>query len=107
MMRAAMTATMLSDGADVRDNAARQRFELDLEGGGIAYASYRRIAGKVIITHTETPRAMRGQGVGSRLVAGALHLIRADGLKVVAACGFVARYLASHPEWRDIDADLG
>jgi len=27
----------------------------------------------VIITHTETPRALRGRGVASELVEGALH----------------------------------
>ena len=43
----------------------------------------------VIITHTETPRALRGRGFASELVKGALDLIRADGRKVIAGCGFV------------------
>jgi predicted GNAT family acetyltransferase len=43
----------------VRDNAALSRFELDVEGG-LAFANYRRVPGTVIITHTETPRALRG-----------------------------------------------
>jgi hypothetical protein len=44
----------------VRDNAALARFELDVEGG-TAFASYRRLPGTVIITHTETPRAARAR----------------------------------------------
>ena len=91
------------DANTVRDNAARQRFELDV-GHGMAIANYRKMPGRTIITHTETPRALRGQGIASRLVAGALALIKADGQRVVAGCGFVAKYLADHPEWRDIDA---
>jgi predicted GNAT family acetyltransferase len=67
----------------VRDNPALSRFELDVEGG-TAFANYRRMPGMVIITHTETPRALRGRGIGSELVGGALELIRADGSKVVA-----------------------
>jgi predicted GNAT family acetyltransferase len=35
-------------------------------------------------------------------VQGALELIRADGLKVVAGCGFVADYLTKHPEFADL-----
>jgi hypothetical protein len=31
-----------------------------------------------------------------------LELIRADGLKVVAGCGFVVDYLSKHPEFADL-----
>src|ERR1043166_8905117 len=85
----------------VRDNTALSRFELDVEGG-VAFANYRRVPGTVIITHTETPRALRGRGIASKLVHGALELIRADGSKVVAGCGFVADYLRQHPEFSDL-----
>jgi predicted GNAT family acetyltransferase len=87
--------------SDVRDNKAKSRFELDVEGG-IAFANYRLAASAVIITHTETPPALRGRGVASELVHGALELIRADGLKVVAGCGFVVDYLNKHPEFADL-----
>jgi predicted GNAT family acetyltransferase len=85
----------------VRDNPALSRFELDVEGG-LAFANYRRAPGTVIITHTETPRALRGRGIASELVQGALELIRADGNKVVAGCGFVVDYLRKHPEFSDL-----
>jgi predicted GNAT family acetyltransferase len=90
-----------STSAAIRDNKAQSRFELDV-GGALAFANYRLAPGKVIITHTETPRALRGRGIASTLVKGALELIRADGLKVVAGCSFVVDYLDKHPE----DADL-
>jgi uncharacterized protein len=85
----------------VRDNTAQGRFELDVEGG-VAFANYRLTPSAVIITHTETPRALRGRGIASELVAGALELIRADGHKVIAGCGFVVDYLRKHPEYGDI-----
>jgi predicted GNAT family acetyltransferase len=55
----------------------------------LAFANYRLTPSAVIITHTETPRNLRGRGIASKLVKGALQLIRADGLKVIAGCGFV------------------
>jgi predicted GNAT family acetyltransferase len=85
----------------VRDNKAQSRFEMDVEGA-LAFANYRLAPSTVIITHTETPRALRGRGIASELVKGALELIRADGLKVVAGCGFVVDYLAKHPEYADL-----
>lgn len=85
----------------VCDNKALGRFEMDTEGG-LAFANYRLAPGKVIITHTETPRALRGRGIASELVKGALEKIRADGLKVVAGCGFVVDYLEKHPEYTDL-----
>ncbi len=87
----------------VRDNIALSRFELNVEGG-LAFANYRRAPGTVIITHTETPQRLRGRGIASELVQGALELIRADGNKVVAGCGFVADYLRRHPEFADLTA---
>jgi predicted GNAT family acetyltransferase len=85
----------------VRDNKSRQRFELDVEGA-MAFANYRLAPGKIIITHTETPPALRGHGIASELVKGALEMIRADGLKVVAGCSFVVDYLEGHPEYSDM-----
>ena len=87
--------------SSVRDNKDGSRFELDV-GGQIAFANYRLTPSAVIITHTETPRALRGRGIASELVKGALALIRSDGRKVIAGCSFVADYLDNHPE----DADL-
>ncbi|WP_398468621.1 GNAT family N-acetyltransferase [Tardiphaga sp.] len=85
----------------VRDNKNAGRFELAIDGG-IAFANYRTAGDRVIITHTETPPALRGRGIASELVKGALGLIRADGRKVVAGCSFVVDYLDQHPEYADM-----
>jgi predicted GNAT family acetyltransferase len=87
--------------ATVRDNKVLSRFELDVEGD-VAFANYRLTPSAVIITHTETPRALRGHGIASELVEGTLRLIRADGRKVIAGCGFVVDYLRKHPEYADL-----
>jgi uncharacterized protein len=90
--------------SDVIDNKAQHRFELVVEGG-IAFANYRLTPqAVVVITHTETPRSLRGRGIASELIRGALELIRADGGKVIARCGFVVDYLRKHPEYADLVA---
>ena len=87
--------------ASVRDNKAQNRFELDVDGA-VAFANYRLTPSAVIITHTETPRALRGRGVASELIRGALELIRADRRKVIAGCGFVVDYLSKNPQFADL-----
>jgi uncharacterized protein len=89
--------------SEVRDNPALSRFELDANGV-TAFANYKLGDGVVSILHTETPVEARGQGIASKLVAGALDIIRARGLKVIPRCAFVRAYVAKHPEVRDLVA---
>ncbi len=86
---------------EVHDNAARGRFELS-DGGETAIAAYTREGDAIVFTHTEVPPALEGQGVGTRLVKGALAQVRAAGLKVVPACSFVAAYVQRHPDEVDL-----
>ena len=89
--------------AGVRDNTARSRFELDADGV-MVFMNY-RLAGDVIsLDHTETPVEARGRGLASRLVEGALAIVRARGLKAVPRCPFVRAYLAKHPQYGDLVA---
>lgn len=86
---------------DVRHNEAMKRFELAVEGD-IAFANYIRRGDAYVITHTETPRHLRGRGIAARLVKGALALIRNEDGKVIAGCSYVADYLSQHPEEADL-----
>jgi len=88
---------------DVRDNPSLNRFELDL-GGETAVALYRRQGDTLLVHHTETPVAMRGQGIGGRLVQGMLEIARERGEKVAPRCGFVRRFMDEHPEYADLRA---
>jgi predicted GNAT family acetyltransferase len=86
--------------AAVRDNTALSRFELDA-GGVTAFVNYRLGDGVITFLHTETPPQARGQGLASQLIAGALQIARARGLKVIPLCAFVRAYIAKHPELSD------
>lgn len=85
----------------VRDNAERHRFELDADGH-IAFSDYTRDGTTLTIKHTEVPKELNGKGIGSGLVRGLLDIARAQGLKVVPLCPFVASYIAKHPEYADL-----
>jgi uncharacterized protein len=86
---------------NVRDNTERRRFELETDGQ-IAFAVYRREGDALAITHTETPVSLRGKGVASALVRGILDIARAQGMKVLPKCPFVAGYIDKHPEYGDL-----
>ena len=62
----------------VSDNPAMSRFEMP-SGDAIAFVEYRRAGDRIVLTHTEVPEALSGQGVGSKLVAGVLDQIRSEG----------------------------
>jgi uncharacterized protein len=86
----------------VRNNTEHHRFELDADGH-TAVAYYQRSPGGVItFTHTEVPQELSGRGIGSALARGALEIIRALGLKVVAECPFISAYIGKHPEFNDL-----
>ncbi len=86
---------------DVVNNRAEHRFELAIDAGP-AVAEYELVGDVITFTHTIVPREAEGQGVGSRLIAGALEQVRTSGLKVVPQCSFVAAYLKRHPDAADL-----
>jgi predicted GNAT family acetyltransferase len=85
----------------VRDNKAQHRFEMSI-GDDTAVAYYSLTPGVITFTHTEVPTALRGHGIASRLIRGVLETARAQGLKVVPRCSFVAAYMNQHPEFNDL-----
>jgi predicted GNAT family acetyltransferase len=85
----------------VTNNRDESQYELIVEGHK-ALAAYRLEDGKVSFTHTEVPPELEGQGVGTRLVEGALEQVRAEGLKVVPLCSFVRHHVETHPEAQDL-----
>ncbi len=90
-----------TDSANVHDNPAQQRYELNTPEG-VAFAEYRPAGNAVMFTHTEVPQELEGQGIGSALVRSALDDVRAKGQMVIPMCPFVARYIAEHQEYLDL-----
>ena len=85
----------------VRQNSDLHRFEMDV-AGGVALAAYRLADGVMTFTHTEVPAALRGRGIGSQMMHGVLQNVRAQGLKVVPRCPFVADFIDRNSQYADL-----
>lgn len=87
----------------VTDNRAANRFEAR-DGETLAgVAEYARTSQLVAFVHTEVDAAFEGKGVGSALAREGIASVRADGLRVLAVCPFIAGWLARHPEFADLE----
>lgn len=89
----------------VSDNRERNRFEIDLGDGEVAFAEYRLHPEVIDFVHTVVPPSHGGQGIGTRLIEAALSWARKHGLKVAPYCPFFARYMKEHEEAQDLLAD--
>lgn len=85
------------------DDPAAQRYEARLGDRMVGHTAYRLVdRDRLILHHTEIDPAFEGQGIGSRLAAGALDDIRARGLRLTVKCPFIAAYLRRHRDYDDL-----
>jgi uncharacterized protein len=92
----------MSDNVDVRDNPARTRYEITVDGDLAGFAVYFLEDQRIVFIHTEVAIAYEGRGLGSRLARDTLDDVRGRGLRVVPACPFFARFIRTHPEYQDL-----
>lgn len=85
----------------MRDNAERQRFELEVEGR-VVFADYRRRDGVVAITHVEAPPELRGHGHADRLMREVAEDARAGGYAIVPLCGYASAWMRRHRDFADV-----
>jgi predicted GNAT family acetyltransferase len=85
----------------IRDEPDNNRFVMDVPGGE-AFATYRRIDGYLVISHSEVPRSMRGRGLGAGLARGIFDLARSRGERIVPACSFIADWARLNPDYQDV-----
>ena len=86
----------------VRNDAARNRYELVQGGEVLGYAEYEAQGDTLDFTHTQVSEEHQGEGLGEQLVRGALDDVRAQGRKVVASCPFVDSFIRKHAEYGDL-----
>ena len=88
----------------VRHDATAHRYEYVLDGAVVAVAEYRPDGDRLVMHHTYTDPATGVSGIAARLVEDALDDVRRRGRRVVPACWFVAEFVETHPEYRDLVA---
>ena len=86
----------------LRHDPARQRFSFDLGDGKQAVIDYLRRGDTLHLLHTGVPSRFEGQGIAAELTEAVLAEIRAQGLRIVHECSYIARYIERHPEWRQL-----
>jgi len=91
------------DGVAVRRNDAQERYEILVDGVVAGHLETKERPSAVILLHTETDPAMRGRGLGSRLVTGVLEDLRSKGKRVLVRCPYVRTFIDEHPEYADLE----
>ncbi len=88
-------------GVDVADGVPRPDAAAGAAAAGGAAGAPTAVC---VLTHAEVPMELRGAGVGARLTAGTLELLRARGAKIVPLCPYVVQFIRRHPQYADLVA---
>jgi predicted GNAT family acetyltransferase len=87
----------------ITDNRERNRYEAKTPDGDVAgVVGYQKSSELIVFTHTNVEDKYEGQGIGSKLAAGALNDARAQNLPVLPLCPFIKGYIERHPEYADL-----
>ena len=81
---------------EVRNNPARQRYELWVDGQRVGHAKYRLGHGRIAFVHTKVYEPHESLGLGTYLTRSALEDARARGLMVMPFCRFIADFIERH-----------
>lgn len=90
--------------ASVVRNDDEHRYEIVVDGAVAGHTEIRPRDGVLVMPHTVVDDAYAGQGLGGKLVGGALDDIRSRGEKVVPECSYVRSFIEKHPEYGDLVA---
>jgi len=89
---------------DVRDNPGESRYEIFVDDSLAGFTDYHDRDGVLVFPHTEVFAGFEGQGIGSRLVRGALDDVRVKGRTIEAQCPYVASWVEKHPDYAELIA---
>jgi predicted GNAT family acetyltransferase len=79
------------------------RYEIHVDGTVAGFTEAKeRADGVVLFSHTVVDDAYEGEGLGSKLVAGALDDVREHGRRIQVTCEYVLSFLVKHPGYLDL-----
>ncbi len=77
-------------------------YRITQEGATAEMTFSRASPSMIIIDHTGVPDALRGQGIGEKLVARAVSDAREQGFRIFPLCPFAAAQFRRHPDYSDV-----
>ncbi|MEM7348068.1 MAG: GNAT family N-acetyltransferase [Chloroflexota bacterium] len=86
---------------NVTHNQEKKRFETTVNDQ-TAFLEYIPAGENIVLSHTEVPVGLEGQGVGSQLVKQVLETIKSSDQQIIIVCPFVASYIQRHPEYLEL-----
>src|SRR5713101_120619 len=89
------------DDVAVVHNKEAHRFEARVDNQ-LSLLTYRRTGDRVAFLHTEVPAALERHGLAGKLARAALDFARAENLRVIPVCPYVANYIGKHAENQDL-----
>jgi uncharacterized protein len=90
---------------EVRNNLAKHRYELWVDGERVGHAKYDLGLGRIAFVHTKVYEPHESLGLGTQLARMALDDARARGLMVMPFCAFIADFIERHfDEYGDLVA---
>jgi uncharacterized protein len=92
----------MAEHVQIFDNPEEERYEARVDDKLAGAAFYELEPGRIVFLHTEVQPAFEGRGIGSLLAKDALDDVRSKGLKVIARCPFISRYIRDHAEYQDL-----
>jgi predicted GNAT family acetyltransferase len=89
-------------GIEVRENAARSRFEIHADGELAGFMTFQARGAEFTLVHTETEPGFEGHGLASTLIQEVLDTMRERGASVLPRCRFVRAFIEKHPAYLDL-----
>jgi predicted GNAT family acetyltransferase len=87
----------------ITDVERKHRYEATTSDGQVAgFVTYRATEAGLVLVHTEVDDSVEGQGIGSTLARAVLDDVREKGLRVIAECPFIKRWIEAHPDYEDL-----
>ena len=84
----------------VQHDQNAQEFYVDTPEGK-ALLHYEREGDILNFHHTFVPPALRGKGLAEQVVLAGFEYVKANRLKVIPSCPYVARWVMKNSEWKE------
>ena len=88
----------------VRHDPDNRRFVADVDGAEATLDYTVRADGVLDFRRTFTPVPLRGQGIARQVVLFGLEYARANGIRIIPTCPYVAKVVRENPGYEDVVA---